>query len=129
MAAGAGEIDLAARGLDFGLQGFPMLDGVVDPGDETGRVKIDVGQGGKGGLQGEDVHLFIADAHLAAGHGHLGQADEGIDQQVLQGRNFGIFAADTLYGAAFAFGSLFTLITKHVFLLLMWLGLNLIDFS
>ena len=109
-----GEIGLAARGLDLGLQTVPQLHALLDEFNEPLGVEVHVGQGGKRRLDGKDIDLPVADADLAPRHRHLGQPLQAVDQQVLQGRHFGVLAAYPLNGAPHALRRLFTLIAKHL---------------
>jgi hypothetical protein len=100
-------------GLDPGLELFPERHGAVDQAHKALGIEVHIGEGGKGGLAGEDIDLPVADANLVAGYGHLGQTLQGVNQQVLERRHFGVFAAHPQDAAAFALGCLLALITKH----------------
>jgi hypothetical protein len=90
-----------------------MADALVDEFHKPGRIKINVGQGGKHGLTGEMIDPAVLDTDLAALVGHLGQALDGVDQYILQFSHIRLLAADTNFCAAFAFCGLFTLKTEH----------------
>ena len=90
-----------------------MLDGVVDQGDEPGRIEIDIGQGGENGFAGELVDGRVTDIDLGPGDRHLGDALGRINEKVLKGGDVGLFAAYADLGASFAFGCLLALKTKH----------------
>ncbi len=108
------EIDPAARGPDLGLETLPELDALLDEADESLGVEVHVGQGGKGSLDGEEVDLPVADSEPSPRQRHLGQPLQGIDQQVLQARHFGVLATNSLDGAGHALCRLFTLVTEHL---------------
>ncbi len=103
-----GFIESFGFGLDFGA--------LADDSRETLGIEVDVGDGGKQCFD----DIFVNGRILGAEHGgavgvHRYSLGD-IQQQVLQGRCFGVFAADAEHVAAGPFGGLFTLITKHSFL-------------
>jgi hypothetical protein len=69
-------------------------------------------------LYGKHIHITINDTMFAAFDSHLGQSHECVEQQILKRSNVGLFPANALYGAPCAFSSLFTLVAKHMNILL-----------
>ncbi len=79
MVCGRGEGDRLRRCVDgttgrlyLGFEPFAKPYCLVDEFHKTGRVKIDIGEGGKNGAHGKAVHLGVFDAHLTAGVGNIG---------------------------------------------------------
>jgi hypothetical protein len=92
-----------------------------DKPGEPARVEVDVREGREEGVKGKGVHFGIDDAHLSALHREEGDAFYHMDEQILKGRDVGLFSAHARNRARLAFRSLFTLVTKHVLLLFSWL--------
>ncbi len=101
----------------FGSQKGAISCGFIDEYLKPGRIEIHVGQGGKDAFAYEPVHGRVGNAFGPGLDGHLGQALQGIDEQILQCGHFGLLAAYADLGAAGASGRLFTLVAKHDFLL------------
>ncbi len=85
-------------------------------GNEFGngfRIKVDVGDGGEQAIDHETIDFLVLDAFRPGLVRPEGNALEGVDQQILQGSDIRLLAADADRGAAGSFGSLLTLVTKH----------------
>ena len=107
------EVGLAAGRGDLVVEDFPFGGRFVNQTDKTFGIEVHIGQGGKTGFDGKDVDIPVGNTELAPLHRHLGQAHQGIEQQILQGRHLRALAANPLHGAGGALGGLFALVAKH----------------
>ena len=104
---------------DLDLDVFDLSNIVGNPG----RGKIDIGQGGKGGLECQHIGLFqqIGSNHVvwflllvSRRHAPNGQGLDAIEEGILHGGGFTGFATHTLTGTSHMIGRLFALTTHHV---------------
>jgi len=114
--------DVPAAGVGYLLfellsQGYTFVDQLY----KALRVEVDVGQRAEECLGHETADLDVVAAVAGSLRGHHRQPAQGVDQQILHGCGIRLLAADSRLGAATAFGGLFTLVTKHDFLLGWWL--------
>ncbi len=112
------------------LEALPQLHAAVDERHEALRVEIHVGQGGKGGLAGENVGLLVVDALLAPFGRPEPETLQGVDEQILEAGHLRLLAAHSDHAAPLSFGGLLTLVTKHIFSSWRWNSqreLNLTD--
>ena len=99
-----------------GFGGVADRDAFADDALQTGRIEVDIGDGGEQGFDDEFVDgCVLGTEHDGAVGVHRHPFGQ-IQQQVLQGGGLRVFAADAERVATGSFGGLFTLITKHCFI-------------
>ena len=104
---------LRARRLGALLERVPQRGRLVNEGDEALRVEVGVSDGGKQRLGYEQVGFRVRNAHLTALHAPERDAFQQPDEQILQIRHVGRFAADTLDRTALVLERFLTLVTEH----------------
>jgi len=105
--------EASARRPDPVREPVASPDGLPDQVHEARRVEVHVRQRREERLHREDVRLAVDDPPLASLGCGGRKADEGVDQEVLQGGHVVRLAADSPLRAGLALCRLFALVTEH----------------
>jgi len=93
----------------------------MDQPDNTVRIEIYIGQGGKEGFTSKYIYLPFIYPRLSSFHGVESEPLEGMDEKILKGGNIRLLSANPCNCTPFTFCRLFALITKHDFTSFSWL--------